>query len=220
MTRTRLIAAAVAMGIIALVPQPSPAGPSGKAYDAVYEMTTSEGTATQRKISDGAGRLRTELTSARGTSITIEDQQMQVRYTVVPDKKVVLMGSLSVRKKKLASMDAFTDEEARSMGLQPLGSKLVEGHPCHGYRFASPQTENDTWIGDDIGVMVASDSTAPMTGQISVRLKSFSPYVPDPALFQVPDGYKVVNMPVPGAGGMFAGAAQYAQNAQSRTGGR
>jgi len=97
---------------------------------------------------------------------------------------------------------------ARKYNAQSLGAKVIDGHPCHGWRSTSQGATTDSWLGDDIGFLVYS-ATASARGNTTMRLKSYSAAAPAAQLFTVPADYRVMNLPtsIPGMSGGFPGGS-------------
>lgn len=159
-----------------------------KVFDATYEITSPSGKTTMRMTSDGKGHMRTETQSSGFKSVTIADYPGLASITLLEAQKMAIKGKLS--------QDSYQGSETADMkkkGAKDLGSKVVAGHPCHGYEYSSAsKILTQIWIGNDIDWFVESTATMP-TGKSITTLKSFTTKAPDPALFSMtpPAGYKV-----------------------------
>ncbi len=84
--------------------------------------------------------------------------------------------------------------------LTPIGTKVIDGHPCHGYRGDAGAINGEFWLADDLGVPVLSSSTN-YEIQIESKLVSFRKLTPaETPEIAIPAGYKVTS------------AASYVQN--------
>lgn len=121
--------------------------------------------------------------------ITISDYPNMMAVTLMEAQKMAFKAKLTA--------DSYQGSETADMkkkGAKELGSKVVAGHPCHGWEYNTPASKVTTqiWIGNDIDWLVQSASQLP-TGKSLMTLKSYSGKAPDQALFSttVPAGYKV-----------------------------
>lgn len=187
-----------------------------KPYDATYQMNFGGESYVQRRISDGKGRVRSELETSRGKMVNILDRKNNVSYTVIANKKMALKrphdGSSHKKNKNFVVAD---DQSAREAGAQPIGKKVVEGHPCHGYKYNHRGNVSEAWIGDDIGTLVLMTSDSPQ-GKVSMKLTSIKPFDGSSKWFSPPADYKVVSMP---ALGMFKQGGMAALMQRRQTGG-
>jgi outer membrane lipoprotein-sorting protein len=163
-----------------------------KIYDATYDIVNaSTGKATMRMVSDGKGHVRTETTMPNSKFITIADYPKLESMTILEAQKMVMKGKLSAE-----SYQGSEPDEMKKKNAKDLGSKVVAGHPCHGYEYTTKQgaytSTTETWIGNDMGCFVQSTTTTPQ-GKSVTTLKSFSTKAPDVTLFSMtpPAGYKV-----------------------------
>ncbi|CAN5226790.1 hypothetical protein BH10CYA1_BH10CYA1_07680 [soil metagenome] len=159
-----------------------------KVFDATYEITSPSGPSTMRMTSDGKGHMRTETKSGGSKFVTIADYPGLVSITLLEAQKMAIKTKLS--------QDSYQGSETADMkkkGAKDLGSKVVAGHPCHGYEYNSAgKFLTQIWLGNDIDWFVQSSATLP-TGKSVTTLKSFTTKAPDSALFSMtpPAGYKV-----------------------------
>jgi len=159
-----------------------------KVFDATYEITSPSGPSTMRMTSDGKGRMRTETHSGGSKFVTIADYPNLASITLLEAQKMAMKGKLSA--------DSYQGSETADMkkkGAKDLGSKVVAGHPCHGYEYSTAgKFLTQIWIGNDIDWFVQSTATLP-TGKSVTTLKSYTTKAPDPTLFSMtpPAGYKV-----------------------------
>lgn len=164
-----------------------------KVFDATYEVTGPSGAATMRMMSDGKGKMRTETTTNGSKFVTIADYPNLASLTLVEAQKMAMKGKLSA--------DSYQGNDSADMkkkGAKDLGSKVVAGHPSHGYEYtaAGGKYPTEVWIANDIDWFVQSVSKLPTGGAQTTTLKSFSTAAQSPTLFSMtpPAGYKVTGM--------------------------
>jgi YD repeat-containing protein len=160
-----------------------------KPYDVTMTSTTPAGPNTIRTSCDGKGHLRSEVdTQGQKTISLIDYPAMTVTSLIVAQKMMIKMPMP-------AQEDPITDaESAKKAHAKDLGSKVMNGHPCHGYETKKDDTTTQTWVGDDIHYLVHSELTTPKMKCVT-DLKSYSDKAPEASLFDVPAGYKEMKMP-------------------------
>ncbi len=79
-------------------------------------------------------------------------------------------------------------EELKDPDRKSLGTKVIDGHPCHGYENENDQGICQSWIGDDINYLVYWECALPK-GTLVMRLKSWSTVIPPADIFRIPPGY-------------------------------
>jgi hypothetical protein len=165
-----------------------------KVFDATYEVVNPASKAVMRMASDGKGHMRTETNSAASKVVTISDYPNAASLTLMEAQKMAIKGKLNA--------DSYQGAEPADMkkkNARDLGSKVVAGHPCHGWEYTTTSGKTvfvtQIWTGDDTGWLVQSTSKLP-TGDTVQTLKSWSAAPPSPTLFSmnVPDGYKVMGL--------------------------
>jgi hypothetical protein len=92
---------------------------------------------------------------------------------------------------------------------EPLGTKTIEGIQVTGTRTTSTipagvigneedlTTTREEWYSPELKLVVQSTQNDPRIGQTTYTLSDIQQGPPDPALFQVPTGYKTEEIPVP-----------------------
>lgn len=92
---------------------------------------------------------------------------------------------------------------------EPPGTKTIEGIQVTGTRTTSTipagaigneedlTTTREEWYSPELKLVVQSTQNDPRFGQTTYSLSGIQQGPPDPALFQVPTGYKVEELPVP-----------------------
>jgi hypothetical protein len=88
---------------------------------------------------------------------------------------------------------------------EPLGTKMMDGLEVQGRRMTSTYyygtpgndytiiTTTDMWRSPELGLTVFTKTTDPRTGEFTASVKNISRAEPDPSLFQIPSGYKIVD---------------------------
>ncbi|MBS1997601.1 MAG: hypothetical protein JSS86_14870 [Cyanobacteria bacterium SZAS LIN-2] len=116
------------------------------AYDATYSITDNHGNAaTTHKLSDGAGRTRTETTINGGKTITIVDLNTMMVYTILESQKIITRGHYK----------ADSESEGATL-MQDLGVRNISGHLCLGKVEAVKGGLKETWTDKIQKIMVQS----------------------------------------------------------------
>lgn len=159
-----------------------------KPFDASYQVSSPSGQSTLRMATDGKGHLRSESSAANYNVVTLMD------YTNSTQTSLIEMNKMAMQSKIPPEGAYIVDEEsAKKANGKSLGSKVVGGHPCHGWSISSPGGTSEVWVADDIGCMVLSTSNGP-AGKMKTELKKFSNTAPDASAFKVPAGYKLTTI--------------------------
>jgi len=166
-----------------------------KTFDTVMSLTTPEGTREMRLISDGKGHLRSEFQGPDGGKmINITDFPGNTAYMLMSTNKMAMRIPLDPRQQHM-----IADETAvQKHNGTPIGTKVIDGHPCHGWKFTAEGSTTETWVGDDIHYPVESITTS-TSGITKMRLRSYSSAAPSARLFEIPIDYNTMTVPV----GMF-----------------
>jgi len=169
-----------------------------RADDAVYPhgtftatfdtQSTAAGVGAARHISDGQGRLRIEIQQPGNTQIGIVDYVKGFTTEIVPSKQIAVTTPV-------VPHQSMAEESVKRDGT-PIGTKVIDGHPCHGYQRRQGLFTSDIWIGDDTHYMVHSD-TYFQKDKSTFALRDWSDDPPSPDLFQIPPNFKVINLPPP-----------------------
>jgi len=186
------IALLIAISAAKAAERPYPHG----AFTATFDTeSTAAGVGAARHISDGQGHLRIEIQQSGNTQIGIVDYLRGVTTAIVPDKQIAVCTPVVP--------DQCMAEESVTRDGTPIGTKTIDGHPCHGYQRRQGLFTSDIWIGDDTHYMVHAD-TYFQKDKSTFALRDWSDAPPSPDLFQVPPDYKTINLPPPkgGAPGM------------------
>lgn len=158
------------------------------AFDATYTTTGPTGPSTVRMISDGKGHMRTETSSNGQKFVSIMDYPKKEAITLMEAQKMAMKTTLK------ATNDVHDEATAKKMNAKSLGSKVVNGHPSHGWQYTSASGTVETWTGDDIKYLTRSETTTPH-GKVTMDLKSYSSSAPSGDLYSIPAGYKLMSVP-------------------------
>jgi hypothetical protein len=165
-----------------------------RAYDATYSMNTSTGgPGTWRTASDGRGHSLVETSAGGRKTFSLVDASASMMYMITGEgaNKMVMKMPFNESDSAVQTM-----EETRKRSNTPLGTKVVAGHPAHGFRYTLPDgTISEVWIADDIDFMVSSSTTSKRDGSTSSQLlQKFSPVAPPASSFSLPAGVKVMDI--------------------------
>jgi hypothetical protein len=106
-----------------------------------------------------------------------------------------------------------SDQPHPETSTEPLGTQTIEGLAAEGKRTTTVFPEafmgndrpitvvTETWTSPDLGPLLMK-TTDPRSGETTTKLTNISLADPDPALFQVPEGYSVVDEQQNGTGGI------------------
>jgi hypothetical protein len=95
------------------------------------------------------------------------------------------------------------------MSREPLGTQTIEGVLAEGTRRTTTfpaglvgndrpiTTVSETWMSPDLKMLVLSKISDPRNGESTTKLTNIVMVEPDPALFQVPAEYSIVDEPAP-----------------------
>jgi hypothetical protein len=154
------------------------------AYEAVYEQDNAGQKITTTVASDGKGKVKTVGEMSMGKVETGIDYPGKTSTTVMHAQHMWI---------KQPIKEGFMDEAALKKAAKSLGAKKFNGHPCHGYETTTAGSVSQTWIGDDVHIMVHSETTVGKVKTVS-DLKSYSSKPGDVAL-AIPADCKEFKMP-------------------------
>jgi hypothetical protein len=172
----------------------------------------------ERKMRDAEGRERTEIIQSKGDSPTphITDPVAHVTFTLFPSSKTALVTHIPVpppptpeQEAKAAELRARTEAFQKAHPPDPanqLDSRTIAGVYATGTRrvvvIPPGRVHNDqeirivedTWTSPDLKIKMAStkDDPRPAMGKVSMIVTDLQRTDPDPALFQIPADYKIV----------------------------
>jgi hypothetical protein len=156
-----------------------------QAFDATYQVINATGKTDMRMASDGKGHFLAETTAAGQKYGTIIDYLNQTSNFLISQGKMAM-------KSKLPPNAGYVADESsvKQMNGKLIGSKTINGHPCHGYEYITSGAKTQTWVGDDCKIVVES-TTNSSAGKSVMDLKSIAGN-PSAGLFKVPAGYKLL----------------------------
>lgn len=129
------------------------------------------------------------------------DRVHRAQWKIYYFEKVALHLSLDVEEHPDYSEQPMTREifERTHAEDRRLGRKLISGIKCEGYRVRDPESKgkyrDEMWYAPDLNFLMVKSSSFPASGQvITVTLVDIqSGKDPDPNLFQIPAGFKVLH---------------------------
>jgi hypothetical protein len=184
--------------------------------------TTTEHSQTQLIWRDADGRTRHEMIQKTRTG-----EESQERYVSVyePVKRVRWTWYYGGSSKKVAFVHPFQEHEGPASCPAPPAPQLKRNPGDFTIEILPPTTINgipvahnrktktvpaDTnanhheytiadeyWISPDLGIIMRHTIDHPSIGKIVTELSDVSRAAPDPALFQVPEGYEIHEVPPP-----------------------
>jgi hypothetical protein len=179
--RAAILLSNLLFGTLLITANSFASGMPQKAFQAVYEETGPGGKSVRTYSCDGHGHGKSEVLRPTGRrDIVIIDE---------PSKKItMLMGdsptptTIPLGDNDLSAIAAFGQEV--KAGGKPLGTKVIDGHPCHGFHYVIGGMQEDLWTGDDIGMRVYSKVDAGF-GTVEAHLRSYSPVAPAASAFKL-----------------------------------
>jgi hypothetical protein len=130
------------------------------------------------------------------------DPVNRIAHRMVLPRESIKIQSPTPRITYPASTMTGTDRTSTS---EPLGTKMIEGIEVQGRRMTTTYavgaigndrpivTTTELWTSPDLGLTVLSKISDPRTGDSINAIINISQAEPDPALFQIPQAYKVVD---------------------------
>jgi len=163
-----------------------------RAYEATYITTGPTGTTTMRLASDGKGHTMSETEAGLYHVISILDYPGKVCLMIRPEQKRILKMAMEDGQNNLFEGTAEKPPNATS-----LGSKVIDGHPCKGWKYGSAASgQIEIWLADDIELAVKTIITPKVGGTRTTVLKSYSAATPPAATFAAPVGYSIIEKPM------------------------
>lgn len=153
-----------------------------KAYQATYLEKMSTGTDSIRKFaSDGKGKGWSQVSRQGGKTYTsILDYPAGLCHIIMEGQSVM---SIPIGAEDVIAMGNASKKMYSK--TTPLGKKIIAGHPCTGTHNIGQDITCDIWMGDDIGIIVMSETYTKMGKHTSI-LQSYQGGQPPATLFQVP----------------------------------
>jgi hypothetical protein len=164
--------------MVAFVGSPVLADPlNPQAFEAVSENVKSGG--TTHIWSDGKGHTRAE-TAVRGVNyVSITDFKNKISYSINEATKTITKVPL-----------VGTPGEDPTAQWAPCGEKDIDGHHCKGRRGTKGGAVMEVWTGTDTDCTVLATTD----GVPIHKLKSWKKASPAASMFELPQGYKTVDM--------------------------
>lgn len=160
------------------------------------------GTTTYRDIK---GRVRTErFVAPAATLVEIQDPVAGYSYILDPVNRVahrVLLRARPATFDPPLPLGRWTSPDGATSSRESLGTKMVAGVAAIGLRMTGPGpagvTVSETWTDPQTGiVLIQKNSGANVAGvkiDSTLSIADYKAGEPDPAEFQIPAGYKVVD---------------------------
>lgn len=179
----------------------------------LFDGTRIERTVTAKMYRDSAGRVRREQTvmglealdpaTDVRAMVTIVDPVAGVLYTLIP-------GSHTAQRISLAALATLAPPTLTISQSKPqaLGTKDIDGITAVGSRtvttITAGQVGNDkpieiiaeVWESPELRVLLRSVHRDPRSGEVTYALTKISRAEPPAALFQVPAGYTIKDIPI------------------------
>jgi hypothetical protein len=181
----------------------APAAPftMAKQFSAEMVITRSDGMTMTTKVYRDNDKARSEMTAQGMEMYTILRPDQKKLYTVMPAQKMIMEMPCDPEKVKQMSSGMMDDGGKYEL----VGPDVVDGVACMKYK-ASAKTGD----GKVIFVWVDAAKQTPVKiaaadGSFTAVFKNFQAGPQNAALFEIPTGYQVMNMPTP-PGGMPGGA--------------
>jgi len=172
---------------------------------------STETTAAGKVYRDAMGRTRTERSTSPDGVVTVEivDPVAGVRYVLDAGNKMAYRSERAPSAKAARGPMIADAPQAMAAGLQqisvePLGKRMMDGIEASGQRILTtvvPAAESndklstittEMWVSRELGITLASRVVEPRMGEVTYRLSNITRREPDPALFQVPEDYKII----------------------------
>jgi hypothetical protein len=137
----------------------------------------------------------------------VGDRGRQAPARIVPAPVQPLAPSMTVNQSQ--AVGAASQRPHPEMAHESLGTQLIEGINANGTRLTITYPEgligndrpittvSETWMSPELGMIILSKTSDPRSGESTTKLTNISRTEPDPALFQIPADYSVVDEPAP-----------------------
>jgi hypothetical protein len=149
--------------------------------------------------------------------ITIADPVSSQRIHLNPGQKTAIVDSVgTIQSRPLqktpapASTQPAQARPTPQISRENLGEKTIDGIYAQGTRTtriypAGSQGNdrditviNERWVSPEMGVEILTKTNDPRTGDTTMEVQNLDRSEPNPALFQVPEGYKIEQRQQPG----------------------
>lgn len=167
-----------------------------KAYDATYNYSDKMGSGTMRMAADGKGRALVE------TKRSVNGQPMNSLLVMDANARTCISVSGANGQKIAMKMpfqeptDVFSNEQIMAKRkAKPIGTKVIDGHPCRGWQYSEAGVNHEDWIADDIKFLVSGTTSGGASGATNMKLKNHVFQAPPASSFVIPADAKVMDMP-------------------------
>lgn len=206
---------------------PVPGEPFSAVVEQQMTTVLKNGTSFQRKsvaeiARDSAGRIHNE--TRQNVPLTFTQKPALVSMmTYDPDRRMsTFMNPYThiARQKTFAyaagtappndwAQHPYPPSTTQDVHLEDLGTSMMEGVNVHGYRrtVTLPQTVSGTdqpvavmdeyWYSEDLHINMLQKHSDPRTGELTVRVTRLERVEPPAEMFEIPAGYKVVDITPP-----------------------
>jgi hypothetical protein len=168
-------------------------------------------------VDGGNLRARNESVDEQtgSTRIFIYRQDSAKFYVLNPENKKAMVLPMSQIKGGINSLVGLDVEKSRTKKLELLGTDIIEGYECKHYLSTSTSTlkngAEDTgcfeyWLYEPLGVQMQHKEDCGFTPVIT--LKNFQQGAQPDALFEIPKGYSVMELPAGGLLEMMTGKTE------------
>ncbi len=147
-------------------------------------------------------KQRLEFGSGEARMINIMDLASGRNLALLPGQRMYMdvsqMGSM---------MGGGAPEPIERLDKVPADAKLVgtdtvQGYHCKVYQFKAPAGQEDkAWMAEELGFWIKNETTGPK-GKVTMQLKNIKQGGVSDAIFAIPPGYKKMQLPNMGGGGM------------------
>jgi hypothetical protein len=164
--------------------------------DQVITMKSGVSVASKFYLDNGKARAEMQMQGMQAISIMRPDQKKL--YTVMPAQKMVMVMNLD--DKMTAEISAAAGDEGK---FETIGPDAVDGVACTKYKMTTKDNKVFFWwvnMATKTPLKMAADD-----GSFTVSWKNYKAGPQDPALFEPPADYQIMQMPG-GAGGALPGA--------------
>ncbi len=158
----------------------------------------------RKSFRDSQGRTRDEstkrmyavqgrLAKESATIVYIDDVVGGFRYVLDTQRQVAHRMKLTRPTSSISPVAGGSAQRRPDPREERMGTRVIAGELAEGIRVASNGLEIDTWTIPDLNVVAARETRLAAANESSDRLVSLRRGEPGPALFEVPQGYTLVD---------------------------
>ncbi|MDX2108190.1 MAG: DUF4412 domain-containing protein [Candidatus Melainabacteria bacterium] len=190
----KLIIATLALTPLSIAQPVTAADYPKKIFLATFETESPKGKGEGSFGSNGKGIVRMSSKDADTSFRYFIDYNSDLYTTIMDSTKSATTKKLDEAQKtaSLSFMDSY-----KKIATKDLGSKVIDGHPCHGYKFKDSSTSEsgEAWIAEDYNVIVRSETTNRVGYLTKSKLKKIDTNPPESEFnTTIPADYKVVEL--------------------------